>query len=371
MTARYQYSVRDDFPNKKVNVNGLTDEINAKIDNKILNLSDSTRTNADGTPVFISFDGVTETPNGETISVAFGKNISGFDKLTLNEIISKHEGDDLLGDIGTVLNYLDDSPNFRTGAGITNRDKQIMTWRLPNGSSVQMYINPQNFVVAESKQITPTRTKGGFVVQYWGDNLTKLTLSGTTGSSGVRGIQVLRDIYRAENRAFELVAAQQANDLQELAMDGVNFDTASIFVKQVAEDTRARNIILRPSLASLALSILLFYQGIQYRGFFTDFTMTENVSSLGLFDYNINFTVTETRGSRENFLAWHKEPLADSQGGQLISGTLNYVGNSIRSAVGLPEQAQNPIQFHPESAPLSFGGSVLGTNPLSALVDMM
>ena len=73
-------------------------------------------------------------------------------------------------DLGNLLNTLDDPPNTRFANGISNRDNQVMTWRLPNGSSVQMYINPENFSVAESKLITPTRTKGGFVVQYWGDN---------------------------------------------------------------------------------------------------------------------------------------------------------------------------------------------------------
>jgi hypothetical protein len=261
--------------------------------------------------------------------------------------------------VGGLLNILSDPPNTRFAHGISNRDQQVMTWRLPNGSSVQMYINPENFVVAESKLITPMRTKGGYVVQYWGDNLTKLTLSGTTGSSGVKGVQVLRDIYRAENKAFELVAATQASDFQKL-LEGKRINDAGVtgtLFNEAAKQMRARNFILRPSLASLALSILLFYQGVQYRGFFTEFTVTESVSKLGLFDYNLSFTVTEIRGKRDNFMAWHKEPLADDLGGQLISGALNSVGNAIRGAVGLPQQAQNPTQFHPENAPLTFGGS--------------
>ena len=42
------------------------------------------------------------------------------------------------------------APHYRRVFGINERDKQVMTWRLPNGSSVQMYINPQNFIVKES-----------------------------------------------------------------------------------------------------------------------------------------------------------------------------------------------------------------------------
>ena len=105
--------------------------------------------------------------------------------------------------ISQISSALDRSPNYRAAHEVNNRNSQVMTWRLPNGSAVQMYINPENFVVRDSKQITETRTKGGCVMQYWGEKLTQMTLSGTTGSSGIRGINVLRDIYRSENRGFE------------------------------------------------------------------------------------------------------------------------------------------------------------------------
>ena len=65
----------------------------------------------------------------------------------------------------------------------------------------------------------------------------------------------------------------------------------------------------------------------------------------------MSFTATETRGQRKNFMAWHKEPLADDLAGQLING----VGNVIRGAVGL--NPQPPESFHPANAPYTFGGS--------------
>lgn len=265
---------------------------------------------------------------------------------------------DAAGVVGDVLRAFSTGPNVRHAQGISNRDKQVMTWRLPDGTGVQMYINPENFQIAESKQINATRTKGGYVVQYWGDNLTQLTLSGTTGSSGIKGINVLRDIYRSENRAFELVAASQN---QQLALragqsgEGLDLAGAGNALRDLAQELRERNFILRPSLASLALNVMLFYQGVQYRGYFTNFQITESISKLGLFDYNLTFMVTETRGRRENFMAWHREPLADDLSGQLING----IGNAIRSSIGLSEQP--PQQFHPENAPLTFGGDSLAS----------
>jgi hypothetical protein len=250
---------------------------------------------------------------------------------------------------------LERTPHYRTAYEVNRRDEQVMTWRLPNGSAVQMYINPENFVVRDSKQITETRTKGGFVIQYWGENLTKITLSGTTGSSGIRGINVLRDIYRSENRGFELIAAQLVGDIEQVKSN-LSLSTDPQLGRQLeyaALELQERNFLLRPSLASLAINVLLFYQGVQYKGFFNDFAVTESVSKLGLFDYAISFTSVETRGQRKNFMGWHKEPLADDVPGQIING----IGNAVRGFFGL--SAQPPESFHPAQAPSSFGQSSL------------
>lgn len=271
---------------------------------------------------------------------------------------------DLANVTGDLLNAMTPLPNYRAGVGITNRDRQVMTWLLPNGSTVQMYINPENFVVKESKQITPTRTKGGYIVQYWGDNLTQLTLAGTTGSAGVRGIQVLRDIYHAENRAFDLIAQSQVGVSAELNTSG-NFttvgNTGQQLVPYISAQLKVRNFIMRPSLASLAVGIILYYQGIQYKGFFTGITVTEGIDKLGLFTYNIEFSATEIRGSRSNFMAWHREPVADDPTGQFVNAMTSKIGNLARGALGMSPAQVTPETFHPESAPLSFGGNSLAS----------
>lgn len=265
--------------------------------------------------------------------------------------------------IGDILNSISELPNTRLAAGITNRDKQVMTWMLPNGSTVQMYINPENFVINESKQITQTRTKGGFIVQYWGDNLTKLTLSGTTGSSGVKGINLLRDIYRSENRIFQVVAGSQTKELIDAMKKGgiTESGLGQKLIPNVAKQLRNRNFILRPSLASLAVGVILFYQGVEYHGFFTSMTITEDVNRLGLFQYSLEFMATETRGSRKNFMAWHREALADDPAGQLLNALTSLGGNAIRDLMGLSPQQVTPMTFHPGSAPLTYGGNSLSS----------
>ena len=255
-------------------------------------------------------------------------------------------------DVAQNLNgLLSPQPFYRTLNGVSRRAEQVMTWQLPSGQAIQMYLNPQNFVVSDSKQIAETRTKGGFVIQYWGENLSQLSISGTTGSSGVKGINVLRDIYRSENRAFDLIAKQQLQDIDYVRTSVEAPGTLAGQLKDASKRIRERNFLLRPSLASLAASVVLFYQGIQYRGFFKDFSVTEGVQDLGLFNYQMSFVATDVRGQRKNFMPWHKEPLADDAAGQLING----IGNSLRKTVGL--NPQPPEAFYPANAPYTFGGT--------------
>ena len=274
----------------------------------------------------------------------------------------KEFASDTAGAIEGFLEQFAPFPNMRVSAGITNREESIMSFRLPNGLSVKMYINPQNLQINDSKQIVPIRTKGGYVVQYWGANLGQMTLNGTTGSSGIRGINILRDVYNAENRAFDGIAASQTQELVNvLSIDGVDPSNPGDFLPEVAARLRDRQFILRPSLASLALGVVIHYQGIQYKGFFTAFNVTESVENLGLFDYSMVFSITEQRGVRNNFMAWHKEPLADDAAGLLLNG----IANAARSFIGVQEEG--PQHFYPNNAPLTYGGNstagVLGFDP--------
>ena len=270
---------------------------------------------------------------------------------TENLVQNRNEG--ALEKLSNVGKLTDRTPFYRAAFDVSNRNAQVMSWQLPDGDTIQMYINPQNFVVRESKQITETRTKGGFVIQYWGENLINISISGHTGSSGVRGIEVLRDIYRSENAAFDLVRSQRLREVQQLSSQLNTSNTPNEIFNNAAQSTQSRSLLLSPSLGAIAASVILFYQGVQYKGFFRDFTVTESVSNLGLFDYAITFIATERRGQRKNFMAWHKEPNAGDLAGLLING----IGNSIRGLAGLAPQS--PESFHPANAPYSFGGTSL------------
>lgn len=247
--------------------------------------------------------------------------------------------------------------------------RNIITWFVPQFGTVRMFINPQNISYNHKKLITKERTKGGFTLQYWGEDLSTLNISGTTGSSGIEGINMLYEIYRAEQYAFDavgltLAANNAAADLSNNLVQGIggaigqaiggNSVTAAaggagllggiLGLDSPNNNLSARNI---PSLASLAFGVEMYYNGWVYRGYFESMTVNEKADNF-LIDYNMVFTVTQRRGYRTNYFAWAESPTSgpssnntphsfsgtttlntnsgiqsSSSGGSLISGLLN------------------------------------------------
>jgi len=213
---------------------------------------------------------------------------------------------------------------------------------------IRMYINPETVGINDSKIINETLTKGGYTVQYWGEKNTTISLNGTTGSSGIEGINVLNRVYRHEQYEFENILkarvaaakekikasvvenAAKLNNIQsgpristvpsalsdgiETIMDVFSGNKGSI------DDREWEPIKTYESLGALATTIEMHYDGVIYQGYFTTFSVTENATSPGLFTYSMNFTVLRREGVRDNFMPWHRSPY-DSGGDPKRSST--------------------------------------------------
>ena len=211
--------------------------------------------------------------------------------------------------------------------------RNIISWFVPQFGVAQMFINPQNISYANKKLIIKDRTKGGFTLQYWGEDLTTINISGTTGSAGIEGINMLYEIYRAEQYAFDAVGLT-------LAANNASADVAANLVNSVGGNLgqftnsllpgnvqtgpntaaaagagllggilgmdspnntlSARNI---PSLAQLAFTVEMYYNGWVFRGYFDSMTFTERADNF-LIDYQMVFMATQRRGYRTNYFPW-------------------------------------------------------------------
>lgn len=216
-------------------------------------------------------------------------------------------------------------PNERNGVITRN----MVRWFVPEVGIVEMYINPQSITYPEKKHITSQRTKGGYVLQYWGEELVPLNIQGTTGSSGVEGINVLRDVYRAEQVAFDPYALALASDRDSENNDQLSFFSDSTLgniltaggilssgrsfsdlVTSAIETGAVASTRAQPTLASLAFSVEMYWSGWVYRGYFTDFSVDERADNLGLFNYSMTFVTTQRRGLRLNYMPWHRSAVS-------------------------------------------------------------
>jgi hypothetical protein len=237
-----------------------------------------------------------------------------------------------------------------------------MTWRTPGLGFIQMYLNPQSVQISERKVVSSTRTKAGFVFQYAGEDLTTIDINGTTGSSGIEGINILEAIYRQEQEAFTSIAESvdkraqtaqlqsllnpvlgvfgtdqpvangaQTNIFDSLGDLTANGDLGSLLTSVTEEVALNMFDQPNPSLAALAANVEMFWQGQTFRGYFTSFTVNERADSPGLFEYTIQFIAYARRGVRRNFMPWHRQPYAPAE---ISANPLSY--DSVSPAATVP-----------------------------------
>lgn len=193
--------------------------------------------------------------------------------------------------------------------------REMLTWRTPHLGYVKMYINPQELNIKEEKIINADRTKGGYVIQYAGEALIEISISGTTGSGGVEAINILRSVYRSEQEAFEGIAVGLDEALANIQLNTIGNNLldqsplADFNIFQIANDVFRNFGRPQPTLASLASNIELNFQGEVYRGFFKNFNVRENAASPGWFDYSMLFMAYARQGRRHNFMPWHRQPI--------------------------------------------------------------
>jgi len=202
--------------------------------------------------------------------------------------------------------------------------RNLVRWSTPTFGYVDMYINPQGITISDKKSLTSTRTKAGFILQYAGEELTDISITGTTGSAGMEGINILEAVYRSEHIGFSRIAEQLDQD----AAAQLVTNAAGNFASALGADSSVLSVINTltstpslscanqpfPSLASLAAAVEMRFQGLTYRGYFTAFSVTESASSPGIFEYQLNFASFSKLGVRRNFMPWHRQPVnpADS-----------------------------------------------------------
>ena len=205
---------------------------------------------------------------------------------------------------------------------------------------VPLYINPNSFQTNYSKNISETQTIGGFIIQYWGDRITTISIQGTTGSGGIDAINILYDVYKSEQTSFRDMMIVRRRQLQAAIKDsqsgteslnvgqaldqvllngafseianGIS-ETMDYFKKAITgEEIEKSSVELMPTLSAFAVSLEMHFQGKIYRGYIESMNVTESSNAPGHFDYTIQFKSLKEYGERKNFMPWHINPRDES-----------------------------------------------------------
>lgn len=210
---------------------------------------------------------------------------------------------------------------------------------------VPLYINPSSFNITYNKKISDTQTLGGFVIQYWGDGITNISMGGETGSGGIEAINILYNkVYKSEQNQMKeiLIKRQQAlsedvnneinNPQNSTATNAAAAIDQAIFnggftsivsgvgeMMQFYSDALSGNKVntasstsLLPTLSAFAVSIQMYFQGKIFVGYIDNMVVNENGNSPGIFSYTISFKSLKEYGERKNFMPWHTNPEDDA-----------------------------------------------------------
>ena len=249
---------------------------------------------------------------------------------------------------------------------------------LTNGRYViPMYINPSSLGTTYNKIIQEVQTKGGFVVQYWGEKNIVLQMQGTTGSAGIEGIAIIERIYRHEQYEFERIlarrlknakerikdeAVRQAQNLNNIQPSQRESLSAKIFqagngLQTIAdvfcESTGSKPEIIgkidsSESLGSLATQVEMHHDGLIFTGYFTNFSYNENATEPGLFTYSLGFTVLKSEGYRDNFAKWHRSPYSSTGSGPspVLPTNIGFANGNVRqSSTPMDDQSSWNMSF--------------------------
>jgi len=211
--------------------------------------------------------------------------------------------------------------NVQSNRGWTLK-RNIIHWYVPQIGIIKMYINPQAINFTDTKIITQEKTKGGYSISYFGEELTNIQITGNTGSSGIEGINVLHEIYRAEQYLFDQNAtlinsvnnqspvSTMTSYLGQQLGGNVGGDIANA-VNNISGINDPMNMTqLNPrtmtTLADIAFGVELYYSGWIYRGYFKNMTISETAEFL--IGYTISFIATGKRGYRTNIHPFQHSP---------------------------------------------------------------
>lgn len=159
-----------------------------------------------------------------------------------------------------------------------------ISWSIKGDASVPsltMLVNPANLETTYQPLITESRTLGGFVHEYWGEQLTTLSASGKTAMfvDSEKGL-TSKDSNKTESYQYFM------------SLLNIYKNNGKGYFKTFDTNTTKAN---PTKIASLGIVSMIFDKR-QYDGYFESFTYTEDSSSPFNLEYSLTFKAMKIIG---------------------------------------------------------------------------
>jgi hypothetical protein len=175
------------------------------------------------------------------------------------------------------------------------RNRKSIIWRIegidPAPLPLTMLINPANLDVSYTPIVNETRTLGGFVQEFWGEQLTTVSASGQTA--------MFYDNYGITNKNAR--DSESYNNFIGL----VNIYRSN--GKEYYKDKSTLALKANPDRIASFGTVIMTYVDKEYQGYFESFNFRETNLKPFSFEYDFSFKVVRTIGDfiiqGSNFLA--------------------------------------------------------------------
>ena len=199
----------------------------------------------------------------------------------------------------------------------TTLESESEAYRLPD---VELYIDPQNISVRKKVIQRKQLTKGGWVIQFWGHDLTTVSVRGVSGYYGM---------------TKGLAPSNIAGVVKSLT-SGENHKVGALKVfEYLKENVYMRRFDKRIPFKGLPV-IGLVYDKVLYRGYFEQFNYSLSATAPFMITYNFNFTIIPPESDLQelqdakNLIPSSGQEVADITRGVAAGAYLNPDGTSQR-----------------------------------------
>ena len=163
------------------------------------------------------------------------------------------------------------------------KSKQAIVWRIEGlkepPPDLIMFINPSNLDLAYAQLVSETRTLGGFVQEFCGEQLTTLSGSGQTAM-----------FYNEKGLSNDMRQTESYQNFIRLVNIYKNNG------KDYSNDKNTNALKSNPDRIISFGTVIMTYINKEYEGFFENFSMKEDAEKPFNLNYDFSFKVTRTIG---------------------------------------------------------------------------